>query len=59
MCRDAPAISPEPKKIIFEDHDKMYDDLDYDALDSILEHTRASTKEKENSLVIIDDFGAL
>jgi hypothetical protein len=45
------------KKNIFEDHDKMYDDLDYDTLDSILEHTRKSTKEKENFLVIIDDFG--
>jgi hypothetical protein len=46
------------KKNIFESHDKMYDELDYDTLDSILEHTRALTKEKENSLVIIDDFGA-
>ncbi len=36
----------------------MVDDLYYDKLDSILEHTRASTKENEFSLVIIDDFGA-
>jgi hypothetical protein len=45
-------------KPFFGDHDKMYDDQDYDTLDSILEHTRKSTREKENSLVIIDDFGA-
>ena len=53
-----PSSARSLKKNIFEDHDKMYDDLDYDTLDSILEHTRKSTKEKENSLVIIDDFGA-
>jgi len=53
-----PSSARSLKKNIFEDHDKMYDDLDYDTLDSILEHTRRSTKEKENSLVIIDDFGA-
>ena len=39
-------------------HDKLYDDLDVSTMDSILEHTHKSTKEKMNSLVIIDDFGA-
>ena len=54
----APSSSRSLKKNIFEAHDKMYDDLDYDTLDSILEDTRKSTKEKENSLVIINDFDA-
>jgi hypothetical protein len=53
-----PSSARSLKKNIFEDHDKMYDDLDVSTLDSILEHTRKTTKEKQNSLVIIDDFGA-
>ena len=53
-----PSSSRSLKKNIFADHDKMYDDLDYETLESILEATRESTKEKLNSLVIIDDFGA-
>ena len=36
----------------------MYNDLDWETLNSILESTRETTKEGENSLVIIDDFGA-
>ncbi len=53
-----PSSARSLKKNKFEDHDKMYDDLDYDTLSSILEHTRKSTNEKENSILIIDDFGA-
>ncbi len=53
-----PSSALSLQKIIFEDHNKMYDDLDYDTLDYMLEHTRASTKGKENSNVIIDDFDA-
>jgi hypothetical protein len=53
-----PSSARSLKKNIFEDHDKKYDDLDVSILDSILEHTRKTTKEKQNSLVIIDDFGA-
>ena len=36
----------------------MFDDLDVSTLELILDQTRESTKEKLNSLVIIDDFGA-
>ncbi len=36
----------------------MFDDLDVSTLDTILDQTRESTKEKLNSIVIIDDFGA-
>ncbi len=53
-----PSSARSLKKNIFDDHDKMYDDLDVSTMDSILEHTRKSTKEEMNSLVIIDDFGA-
>ena len=53
-----PSSARSLKRNIFDGHDKMYDDLDFDTMESILEHTRESTKEKENSLVIIDDFGA-
>lgn len=53
-----PSSARSLKENIFENHDKMFDDLDYESLESILEQTRKSTKEKQNSLVIIDDFGA-
>ena len=53
-----PSSARSLKKNIFEDHDKMFDDLDVSTLDTILDQTRESTKEKLNSLVIIDDFGA-
>ncbi len=46
------------KKNIFKDRDKIFDDLDISTLDIILDQTRESTKEKLNSIVIIDDFGA-
>ena len=36
----------------------MFDDLHVATLDTILDQTRESTKEKLNSLVIIDDCGA-
>ena len=53
-----PSSARSLKKNIFAEHDKMFDDLDVDTMETILEQTRESTKEKENSLVIIDDFGA-
>ncbi len=53
-----PSSARSLKKNIFEDHDKMFDDLDVSTLDTILDQTRESTKKKLNSLVIIDDFGA-
>jgi len=53
-----PSSARSLKKNIFEDHDKMFDDLDTSTLDTILDQTRESTKEKLDSLVIIDDFGA-
>ena len=53
-----PSSARSLKKNIFEDHDKMFDDLTYETLESILDQTRESTKDKLNSLVIIDDFGA-
>ena len=54
-----PSSARSLKKNIFEDHDKTFDDLDVSTLDTIiLDQTRESTKEKLNSLVIIDDFGA-
>ena len=45
-----PSSARSLKKNTFDGHDKMFDDLDYDTMESILEHTRESTKEKENSL---------
>ena len=53
-----PSSARSLKNNIFEKHDKMFDDLDFDTMETILEQTRESTKEKKNSLVIIDDFGA-
>ena len=53
-----PSSARSLKKNIFESHDKMYDDLDYETLENILEQTRELTKENLNSLVIIHDFGA-
>ncbi len=53
-----PSSARSLKKNIFEDHDKMFDDLDTSTLDTILKQTRESTKKKLNNLVIIDDFGA-
>jgi hypothetical protein len=53
-----PSSARSLTKNIFEEHDKMFDDLDVSTLDTILDRTRESTKEKLNSLVIIDDFGA-
>ena len=53
-----PSSARSLKNNIFDKHDKMFDDLDYDTLENILEQTRESTKEKENSLVVLDDFGA-
>jgi hypothetical protein len=53
-----PSSARSLKKNIFEDHDKTFDHLDVLRLDTILDRTRESTKEKLNSLVIIDDFGA-
>ena len=53
-----PSSARSLKKNIIEDHDKMFDDLDVSTLESILEQTRESTKEKLNSFVILDYFGA-
>lgn len=53
-----PSSARSLKKNIFEKHDKMFDDLTYETLETILDQTRESTKENLNSLVIIDDFAS-
>jgi KaiC/GvpD/RAD55 family RecA-like ATPase len=48
------------KKNIFEHHaeDKMFDELDINSITSIYSQLLASTTEKENTLLILDDVGA-
>ncbi len=53
-----PSSARSLEKYIFEDHEKMFDDLDISTLDTTFDQTRESTKKKLNSLEIIDDFGA-
>jgi AAA+ ATPase superfamily predicted ATPase len=44
----------------FDKHheEKMFDDLDYDTIESIYKKLKASSAEKETSLLILDDVGA-
>jgi KaiC/GvpD/RAD55 family RecA-like ATPase len=48
------------KQNIFKDHDdeKMYDELTLESIGSIYSKLLASTAEKENTLLILDDVGA-
>lgn len=46
------------KRNPFEGHDKMYDELTMDTLETILESAKAEAEKKHNSLLILDDVTA-
>ena len=49
------------KKNPFKNHggDKMYEDLNFDSINKVYESLLSSSEEKETSLLILDDVGAV
>lgn len=46
------------KNNIFEGHRRMYEDLTIDVLEHIVNEAKDMAEDKENSLIVIDDFAA-
>ena len=51
---------PSMKKNVFKNHheDKMFNELNFNSMDNIMNKLHSYTEEKENTLLILDDVGA-
>ena len=50
------SIASLPNKSVIKNHDKIYDDLTLGNLDKVYQKCLTSSKEEENTLIVIDDL---